>query len=103
MAGFIQIIEYTTSKADEIRAMGEQWRDERSGDAQGPVRLVALADRDHPGRYLTIAEFTSYDEAMANSQRDDTSQFAQRMAELCDGPPTFTNLDVVDQWEPGAR
>ena len=32
---------------------------------------------------------------MENSQREDTSAMAGRMAELMDGPPTFRNLDVL--------
>ncbi len=99
MAGFVQIIEYTTSRPDEVKAMGEEWRAARGDDAQGPGRLVLVADRDRPGHYLTIVEFESYDAAMANSERADTSDFAARMAAACDGPPTFRNLDVIDQWE----
>jgi hypothetical protein len=31
---------------------------------------------------------------MENSRRPDTSEFAEQLANLCDGPPTFRNLDV---------
>lgn len=34
---------------------------------------------------------------MENSARPETSDFAARMAALCDSPPVFRNLDV--QWE----
>lgn len=100
MAEFVQIIEYMTSKPDEMRAMGDEWRATRSdGAAESPVRMTVVADRDHPGRYLNIVEFDSYEAAMTNSERADTSDFAARMAALCDGPPTFHNLDVIQQWE----
>jgi hypothetical protein len=102
MAGFVQIIEYTTARPDEVRAMGEEWRRTRGDDPQGPARLTLVADRDHPGHYLSIVEFDSYEAAMANSQREDTSDFAARMAALCDAPPTFRNLDVMDRWENAA-
>jgi len=31
----------------------------------------------------------------SNSNHPATQEFAQAMAGLCDGPPTFYNLDVV--------
>jgi hypothetical protein len=31
---------------------------------------------------------------MTNSDLPETGEFAARMAQLCDGPPTFRNLDV---------
>ncbi|MDQ1625973.1 MAG: hypothetical protein QOJ49_1471, partial [Actinomycetota bacterium] len=45
--------------------------------------------------YYTMVEFKSYEEAMKNSEDPATSEFAQRMQELSDGPPVFHNLDVV--------
>ena len=60
-------------------------------------RIMATADRDHPNHYFTIVDFDSFDSAMENSGRPETSEFAARMAELCDGPVTFHNLDVLWQ------
>ncbi len=60
--------------------------------------MRVAADRDHPGRYQTIVEFESYEAAMENSNRPETHEFSAKMAELCDGPPTFRNLDVVQEW-----
>ncbi|MGW7680695.1 hypothetical protein ACWGID_08160 [Kribbella sp. NPDC054772] len=97
MAGFVQIIEYRTSKPDEIAALMEDFAAKRAADADGasPARGITCADRDVPGRYFAIIEFDSYEEAMANSQRTDTSEFSAKMMELCDGPGTFYNLDQV--------
>jgi hypothetical protein len=36
---------------------------------------------------------------MENSNRPDTSEFAAKMAKLCDGPPKYYNLDVIRTWE----
>lgn len=96
MAGFIQIIEFQTSRIEEIEALG---RPSRTEGTTTPTfrRISATADRDRPGTYFTIVEFDSYDSAMANSNRPETSDFAAKMAELCDGPPVFRNLDVM--WE----
>ena len=93
MAGFVQIIEYTTSRADEMRALNAEWR-ERHPD-MGPTRILVGADRDRPNTYLSIVEFASYEDAMRNNDDPLTAQFAEQMQALADGPPIFRNLDVV--------
>jgi hypothetical protein len=97
MAGFVQIIEYRTSKPDEIAALMADFQKTReaAGDGPAPTRGITCADRDEAGRYFSIIEFASYEEAMENSQRADTTEFAEKMMELCDGPGTFYNLDLV--------
>ena len=32
---------------------------------------------------------------MANSNLPETAEFAAKLASLCDGPPSFRNLEVV--------
>ena len=98
---FVQIIEYRTSKPDEIAAITEEFgkRQEAAGNGPGPTREVTGADRDDPGRYFAIVEFASYEEAMENSNRPETNEYAAKLMELCDGPPTFYNLDVVHATE----
>jgi len=97
MAGFVQIIEFTTTRIDEVKALGDEMR--AQGDTGLVVRGTFTADRDRPNTYLNVIEFESYDAAMENSNRPETSAFAARMAELCDGPPKFYNLDVMDTWQ----
>ncbi|MFP3461862.1 hypothetical protein R5O87_13510 [Arthrobacter globiformis] len=96
MAGFVQIIEFQTSRIEEIESLG---RPSRTEGTTAPTfrRISATADRDRPGTYFTIVEFDSYESAMENSNRPETSDFAAKMAALCDGPPVFRNLDVM--WE----
>ena len=96
MAGFVQIIEFKTSRISEIEELG---RPSRTEGSTLPTfrRIVATADRDHPGTYFTIVDFDSFDSAMENSGRPETSEFAAKMAALCDGPVIFRNLDVM--WE----
>ncbi|MDP9182078.1 MAG: hypothetical protein M3P04_04795 [Actinomycetota bacterium] len=93
MAGFIQIVEYSTSRIDEIKDLAEKYRANRGADG-GPVRVSLTEDRDKPGNYRTIAEFESYEKAMENSNDPATQEFAAAMSQLIDGPPTFYNLDV---------
>jgi quinol monooxygenase YgiN len=90
---FIQIVDSVTSRPDEVEALGEKYRVER-GDRGTYDRVTVARDRDRPGHFLVIAEFPSYEAAMENSDDPATQEFAARMAELCDGPPTFYNLDV---------
>jgi quinol monooxygenase YgiN len=96
MAGYVQIIEFQTSRIDEVREHGEQFRNQR-GEG-GPSRVTVTADRDRPGTYRSIVEFDSHEQAMANNDDPTTQEFAAFMAKVCDGPPTFTNLDVVTSW-----
>jgi hypothetical protein len=95
MAGFVQIIEWRTSRLDEVQALQEQWRENHP--ETGPSHILVGADKDNEGRYLTIVQFPSYEEAMANSSDPRTGEFAAKMMELCDGPPTFTNLDLIHE------
>ena len=91
MGKFVQIVEYKTSRFDEVKAMGEEY-----GRSAGSLarRVTVTEDRDNPGTYVTVAVFDSYESAMENSKRPETAQFAEQMQKLCDGPPTFRNLDV---------
>lgn len=94
---FVQIIEFTTSRIDEVKALAEEWEASSQGQPTAVTRMTQTADRDRPNTYLQIVEFTSYEEAMENSRRPETDAFARRMAELCDGPAIFRNLDVTNQ------
>ncbi len=104
MAGFIQIIEYQTSRIDEVQALIDKRRAQlESGQqdpATAPARATMTADRDRPGYYLSIIEFDSYESAMENSNRPETGEMAAEMAKLCDGPPRFYNLDISRTWQP---
>jgi quinol monooxygenase YgiN len=93
MTGFVQIIEFKTSRFDEVKALAEEYDLTSQSDNQAR-RVTLTEDRDRPGTYLNIVEFDSYESAMENSNRPETAQFSEQMMKLCDGPPTFYNLDV---------
>ena len=100
MAGFVQIIEFNTSHIDEIRILGDKFVAERRAEGvDSRVHSTVTADRDHPGHYMNIVEFESYEKAMENSRRSETDEFAQQLAALCDEPPRFHNLDVLQTFE----
>jgi len=71
--------------------MGKEYADSAGSLAR---RVTVTEDRDHPGAYRSIVEFDSYESAMENSKRPQTAEFAEKMMKLCDGPPSFYNLDV---------
>ena len=93
--GFVQIIEFKTSKIEEMRKLGDEW-EAAAGAARTPTRIVLCADRDNPGQYMNIVFFESYEEAMKNSNLPQTQEFSQKMMALGDGPPKFYNLDVIE-------
>ena len=91
---FIQIIEYKTSRIDELNAALDGWLEATQG-RRAATRGVQTKDRDASNIYLQIVEFPSYEQAMANSNLPETGEFAAKLASLCDGPPSFRNLDVL--------
>lgn len=91
---FIQIIEYETSRIGELDAALDGWLQATRGK-RAATRGVQTKDRDAVNRYVQIVEFPSYEEAMANSSLPETSEFAAKLASLCDGPPQFRNLEVL--------
>lgn len=104
MAGFVQIIEYQTSRIEEVAALGAEFRKQMADKIkEGPKPLAGTitADRDRPGYYLSLVEFDSYEAAMEASNRPETQEFFGRLAKLMDGPPKFYNLDVVQTWRMG--
>lgn len=93
MPGFVQIMEFKTSRIDEVEALSKKMEEER-GDALLATKATITADRDRAGYYVVIVEFDSYEAAMKNSNDPETGKFAEQMRALLDGPPSFLNLDV---------
>ena len=96
MAKFVQIIEFSTSRIDEVQAAGDEWREATKGQTTASWEIVA-ADRDQPNRYMLIVSFPSYDDAQKNNELPATATVAEKMAKLCDGEPIFRNLDVMSE------
>ena len=93
MPGFVQIMEFDTSRIEEVEALAQRMEQER-GDALLARKATVTADRDRAGHYFVIVEFDSYEEAMKNSNDPATTKYSEEMGKLLDGPPTFHNLDV---------
>ena len=93
---FVQLIEFKTGDIEAFNRAVDEWR-VKSAEFRTAGKAVQTRDRDNDRTYIQIVEFPSYEAAMENSNRPETGEFAARLSELCDGPATFRNLDVV--WE----
>jgi quinol monooxygenase YgiN len=91
---FIQIIEFDTTRPDEVEALVDEWRAKTTGKRTAQ-RGTFTSDRDRPGRYVQIVEFPSFEAAMANSELPETAQLSEKLRGLCDGEMAFRNLEVV--------
>ncbi len=91
---FLQFIEFKTDDIDAFSAEVDQWIAE-SKDWRTASRSTLCADRDNPGHYVSIVEFPSYEEAMANSNDPRTAEFAARLEKITSGDPKFRNPDVL--------
>jgi hypothetical protein len=94
---FIQIVEYTTENfdLDQMRANAEEL--ERATEGRSTVRRAIITqDRNNPNRYLSLIFFDSYESAMENSNLPETQAFAAKMTAAISGPPTFHDLDVLE-------
>jgi hypothetical protein len=93
MPGFIQIMEFETSRIDELEALMTTFQKER-GDALLATKATITEDRARPGHYLVIVEFDSYEEAMKNSNDPVTTEYAEKITAMLEGPQIFHDLDV---------
>ncbi|MFF3321393.1 ester cyclase [Streptomyces sp. NPDC002889] len=91
---FVQVIDYKTSKFDGVNELMDRWAEQTQGKRTATHALTGK-DRADASHYMEIVEFESYDDAMKNSHLPETEQIFQEMVALCDGMPSFTDLDVV--------
>lgn len=91
---FIQVIEYETAHPGEINALMDEWIAATEGKRTA-THEAHTVDRDHPGRYVDIVRFPSYESAMRNSELPETQRVAGKMRELCTDGVRFLNLDVL--------
>jgi hypothetical protein len=66
--------------------------------------LRVLADREHPGEYLILADFgvvdpevSAADEAARNNGRPETQETAARLRALLDADPEYRHYDWIYQ------
>ena len=93
---FVQIMEFQTSRIDEIMALDNEWRDATQGKRTATAMSITK-DRDRPDTYVWMIEFPSYADAMRNNELAETQRISEQMMKLTDGPVVFRNLDLMEQ------
>ena len=56
MALLIQVVEFESSRGDDLRALVDQL-DSRTGNGLGPIGGFVAEDRDNSGHHATVLEF----------------------------------------------
>lgn len=94
---FAQIIDFETERMDEMREVMRQFEEHAASEDRDvkPTHRMVLQDRDRPNHYLVVVEFDSYEEAMKNSARADTTALAEKMGAMT-STRSFINCDVLD-------
>ena len=90
---FIQIIQGRCTRQDELHALIDEWRRDLSSGATGWLGgTYGFTDDD---QFVGVVRFESREAAMANSERSEQTTWAERMAELMDGPMEFHDCNDV--------
>jgi hypothetical protein len=93
-ARFVRLIEFQTTRIDEVCALERQWREaEGTGSA---TAMTITRDRDRQNRYVWMIEFPSREHAARSDELDETRDIAEQLMKLADGPAVFRNLDALD-------
>jgi quinol monooxygenase YgiN len=93
---FIQIIEAHTKQYEELQALSDEFFAATEGK-RTVQKSIVTRDHNDPDHYLIIVFFDSYEAAMENSNLPETAAFAEKQMAVVDGPPTFFDLDVIDE------
>jgi hypothetical protein len=93
---FMQIIEISTDRIDDLTRLEDEWRLAGRGRRTGIADWLC-ADRSRAERYFSVNLFPSYDAAVANGALPETDALAAQAMQI--GAATFHDCDVVqDLW-----
>jgi hypothetical protein len=96
---FIQAIQGKCSRREEVRRLSDSWVSENGGASPGWLGgTYGFTDDDD---FFAVVRFESREQAMENSQRPETDEFAKKMGELMDGEPSFFDSDQVETFLDG--
>jgi hypothetical protein len=95
-----------TVRCDSPATLIEMLRDwdlsQATSDIMGYMGSRLLADREHPGQYVIIADFgvidpdvSAADEAARNNARPETQAWAARLIEVIQGEPEYHHFDEL--------
>ena len=90
---FIQIIQGTCRRQDDLHQIVDEWRRDLSPGATGWLGgTYGFTDDD---QFIGVVRFESREAAMANSDRPEQGDWAARMSACFDGPLEFHDCDDV--------
>jgi heme-degrading monooxygenase HmoA len=97
-----QLIQMRLKPGKDTAEMTKQIRSaEQPGS--GLVQTLIMRDQTDPSRVYTLVVFESEEKARAREQdprRSERLEAARSiMADIFEGPPEFTNMEVVDEWK----
>lgn len=100
---FTQTISVQCAEPEKLIELIAQWdRNQATADIMGYMGTRVLADREHLGRYLIIADFgvvdpnvSAAEEAARNNERPETQAMGVAVTELLDGPAEYGNFDEL--------
>jgi len=100
---FTQTFSVRSDNPEALVELAAHWdRNQAAADVMGYMGTHVLADREHPGEYMIVAEFgvvdpnvPAADEAMRNNERPETQAWAQKLREVIDGEPVWHHYDEL--------
>ena len=96
-----QLIRMRLQPDKDMAEMAEQIRAAEQ-EGSGLVRTLLMRDETDHSRVYTLVVFESEEKARAREQdprRSERLEAARSiMADIFDGPPEFTDLEVLDEW-----
>jgi hypothetical protein len=90
---FIQIIQGKCSRPDELHALADEWRDQLAPTASG--WLGGTYGFTDDGDFVGVVRFDSRESAIANSNRPEQGEWADKVAACFDGPLEYHDCDDV--------
>jgi len=90
---FIQIIQGRCTRPDEMHALADEWREKHAPVVDG--WLGGTYGFTDDGTFFGVVRFEDRAKAMANSERPEQGEWAERMAALFDGPVEFHDSEDV--------
>lgn len=92
---FTQTMAVRAADGAALKDLMSAWHEAEAGVAPGYLGNRLLADRDDPGRFLLVVDFSSAEEAALNNDRTETRKWAGRLLAIIDGEPEYGNFDEV--------
>ena len=100
---FTQTIAFRSDHPETLIALAREWDAlQATQEISGFMEVRVLADRDDPGQYLMIADFSAVDpdvssaqEAFLNNERGQTQEFAERFRALAKAEPEWHHYDEL--------